>query len=587
VRPGRPDHVYLSDFGLSKGLQSSPGLTGEGMFVGTPHYVAPEQVTGGQVDGRADQYSLACAAFELLSGAVPFQGDQAVTVLHAHAFDRPPPLTSVRPGLPAAVDPVLARALAKAPDDRYATCQDFAEALRAALGLPPYGHEQVATPRPQSSGLTEEGKGVVAGKGAVKHPAAGRHRKRRWRRFTLAIVTASLVAGAGAATIALLPGGPEPRLTPVSGSVQGIAAVSAGNTWALGGGCRPDCLLGPGRSTPLIARRDGTGWSDLVSPVAHARLVAAAGHAGVVWLVGYKCVSGCGPTSKSETDKTLILRWDGHTLSRVFSPSPGLSATLASVTTGPGGTAYAAGYYCASSCGTTSETDRTLLLSWNHGTWSPLHSESPGVSARLTGVSAGSAGVPWAVGYYCVSGCASLGQTDHTLTLRPGTKGWSSVPSPRLPHSAVLASASVAPDGSAWAVGWDSAGTLTMLWSSSHWQVVPSPSPVNSGKLFGAQLFSVSAGPGGSAWAAGAYCISGCASRWPVDRTLIMRFGNGGWRIVPGPKSGGTGRLVTVSALSADAAWVAGYSCASRCGTSAETDRTQVLRRTGTRWTAG
>jgi len=587
VRPGRPDHVYLSDFGLSKGLQSSPGLTGEGMFIGTPHYVAPEQITGGRVDGRADQYSLACAAFELLSGAVPFRGDQAVTVLHAHAFDRPPPLTSLRPGLPSAVDPVLARALAKAPADRYATCQDFAEALRAALGLPPYGHEQVATPRLQSPARTEEGKGVIAGKGAVKHPAAGRHRKRRWRRFTLAIVAASLLAGAG--TVALFAwhtGGPEPRLTPVPGSVQGITAISAGTTWALGGGCRPDCLLGSGRSAPLIGRWDGTGWSKLVSPVGRASLVAAAGHAGVAWLAGYACVAGCGPASQTETDKTLILRWDGRTLFQVFSPSPGGSARLTSVTTGPAGTAYAAGYYCESRCGARSEIDRTLLLSWNHGRWWQLSSHSPGVSARLTGVSAGPAGVPWAVGYYCVSGCTSLGQTDHTLTLRPGPNGWSSVPSPNVHHGGQLASVSVAPDGSAWAAGWDSVGALIMRWSSNRWQVVPSRGPVNSGRLFGAQLLGVSAGPGGSAWAAGAYCTSGCSTRWPVERTLIMRFGNGGWRIVPSPKSGGAGRLVSVSA-SAGTAWAAGYSCVSRCGTSAELDRTQVLRWTGTRWTAG
>ena len=358
VRPGRPDHVYLSDFGLSKGLQSSPGLTGEGMFIGTPHYVAPEQITGGQVDGRADQYSLACAAFELLSGAVPFQGDQAVTVLHAHAFDRPPPLTSLRPGLPSAVDPVLARALDKAPANRYATCQDFAEALRAALRLPPYGHELLATPGPQPPGLTKEGKRGIAGKGAVKHPVAGRHRKRRWRRFTLAIVTASLLASAG--TVALFAwhtGGPEPRLAPVPGSVQGITAVSAERVWALGGGCSPDCIVGPGRSSPLIAQWDGTAWSKLVSPVGHARLVAAAGHAGVVWLAGYVCVARCG-SSKTEIDRTLILRWDGRTLSRAYSPSPGGSARLTSVTTGPAGTAYAAGYYCKSSCGAPSEIGR-------------------------------------------------------------------------------------------------------------------------------------------------------------------------------------------------------------------------------------
>jgi hypothetical protein len=274
-------------------------------------------------------------------------------------------------------------------------------------------------------------------------------------------------------------------------------------------------------------------------------------------------------------------------LSKVASWSPGQSARLVSVTTGPNGTAYAAGYYCRSGCGTLSEIDRTLLLSWKDGTWSPLRSESPGVTARLAGVSAGPAGGPWAVGYYCVSSCTTFGLADHALTLRPGTKGGSSVPTPILPRGAQLASVSVAPDGSAWAAGWDLAGTLIMRWLSNQWTVVPSPSPGSNGHLFGAQLLGVSAGPGRSAWAAGAYCISGCSSQWPVERTLIMRFGKAGWRIVPSPKSGGTGRLVSVSALSADAVWVAGYSCVSHCGTSAETDRTQVLRWTGTRWRAG
>ena len=67
VRPGRPDHVYLSDFGLSKGTASSVGLTGAGQFLGTPAYSAPEQIQGRPVDGRADQYALACTAFELLT----------------------------------------------------------------------------------------------------------------------------------------------------------------------------------------------------------------------------------------------------------------------------------------------------------------------------------------------------------------------------------------------------------------------------------------------------------------------------------------------------------------------------------------
>jgi Protein kinase domain len=138
ARPGRPDHVYLADFGLSKGALSSHGLTASGQFLGTPGYCAPEQMQGSPTDGRADQYSLACVAFELLSGAPPFPRDQVTAVIWAHMSEPPPLLTSRRPGLPAAVDGVVARALAKTPTSRYASCREFADALRAALRLEPY-----------------------------------------------------------------------------------------------------------------------------------------------------------------------------------------------------------------------------------------------------------------------------------------------------------------------------------------------------------------------------------------------------------------------------------------------------------------
>jgi serine/threonine protein kinase len=135
---GRPDHVYLSDFGLSKGTLSPVGLTESGQFMGTPGYSAPEQIQGKPVDGRADEYSLACAAFELLSGAPLFPRDHATAVIWAHMSENPPPLTSRRPGFPPAVDGVLARALAKAPGDRYASCRDFADALSKTFGLAPH-----------------------------------------------------------------------------------------------------------------------------------------------------------------------------------------------------------------------------------------------------------------------------------------------------------------------------------------------------------------------------------------------------------------------------------------------------------------
>jgi serine/threonine-protein kinase len=138
VRPGRPDHVYLSDFGLSKASLAASGLTGTGHFIGTLDYISPEQIEGRPVDGRADQYALACAAFEMLAGEPPFPRDQGLAVVAAHLSTPPPPLSSRRAGLPAGVDQVLTRALAKAPSDRFAACGDFAEALRAALGLAPY-----------------------------------------------------------------------------------------------------------------------------------------------------------------------------------------------------------------------------------------------------------------------------------------------------------------------------------------------------------------------------------------------------------------------------------------------------------------
>ena len=138
VRPGRPDHVYLSDFGLSKAASGAASLTGTGLFLGTADYAAPEQIDGSPVDGRADQYALACTAFEMLTGQPPFPRDQAMAALAAHLAQQPPPLSARRAGLPAALDRVFAKALAKSPQDRYGSCGEFSEALREAAGISRY-----------------------------------------------------------------------------------------------------------------------------------------------------------------------------------------------------------------------------------------------------------------------------------------------------------------------------------------------------------------------------------------------------------------------------------------------------------------
>jgi serine/threonine-protein kinase len=129
------DVVYLSDFGLTKRLEGeSGGLTKTGQFVGTIDYVAPEQIEGKEVDARADVYSLACVLFECLTGQVPFGREEQVAALYAHLQDKPPTVSSHRPDLPEGLDRILAKALAKAPSQRFSTCGELVAAARTELG---------------------------------------------------------------------------------------------------------------------------------------------------------------------------------------------------------------------------------------------------------------------------------------------------------------------------------------------------------------------------------------------------------------------------------------------------------------------
>jgi serine/threonine protein kinase len=172
VLPGRPDHVYLSDFGLSKAVASTSGMTRAGAVMGTLDYISPEQIAGKPVDGRADQYALACSAFELLTGDPPFRRDEPTAAMYAHLSESPPQLTSRRPGLPPAVDGVLSRALAKAPGDRYASCGQFADALRDAFGFQPYRSGPRVMPAATPPPIESAGPAAQAATQSID-PAAG------------------------------------------------------------------------------------------------------------------------------------------------------------------------------------------------------------------------------------------------------------------------------------------------------------------------------------------------------------------------------------------------------------------------------
>ena len=124
------EHAYLCDFGLARHLASVESLTGERAFVGTIAYISPEQIQGAAIDGRADVYSLGCLLFECLTGQAPFERESEVATVYAHMNEPPPRAGDVRPGIPAGFDDVVARALAKAPDDRYASCGELARGGR-------------------------------------------------------------------------------------------------------------------------------------------------------------------------------------------------------------------------------------------------------------------------------------------------------------------------------------------------------------------------------------------------------------------------------------------------------------------------
>jgi hypothetical protein len=129
---------------------SASGLTQAGQFLGTPDYSSPEQISGRDVDGRADQYALGCVAYALLTGSVPFRREVPMAVLYAHLSAPPPRVTAMRPDLPQAVDQVIAKVMAKEPDDRYGSCGEFADALREALDVESYDPSRPVRPATQT-----------------------------------------------------------------------------------------------------------------------------------------------------------------------------------------------------------------------------------------------------------------------------------------------------------------------------------------------------------------------------------------------------------------------------------------------------
>src|SRR5579871_5047718 len=147
------DHLSLADFGIARATDASR-VTRFGMLVGTPRFMAPEQVQGLDIDYRADLYSLGVVAYLMLTGQAPFEADSVVSLLHKHVYEAPPSARSLRPELPDNVDAALNRMLAKQPGERYPSAFAFVTALHAQR-TPDVTVDGPIHPRPASPSIAE------------------------------------------------------------------------------------------------------------------------------------------------------------------------------------------------------------------------------------------------------------------------------------------------------------------------------------------------------------------------------------------------------------------------------------------------
>jgi putative serine protease PepD len=166
----RDDFAYLIDFGIARTINETR-MTKTGSAIGTFHYIAPERLTlGADEDARTDIYSLACVLYECLTGSPPFPGDTMPLLVAAHLNAPPPRPSAARPDVPAQVDQVIARGMAKDPNQRYATTLELADAARDAIAAPI--QQPTPTPPPTQPAPPNPGPTPVYTYGLGRPPAS-------------------------------------------------------------------------------------------------------------------------------------------------------------------------------------------------------------------------------------------------------------------------------------------------------------------------------------------------------------------------------------------------------------------------------
>lgn len=211
--------VLLADFGIARELGEISGLTATNMLVGTTAYCSPEQLQGADLDPRADQYALACTAYNLLTGSAPFHHSNPAVVISHHLSAPAPLLSERRPDL-AELDPVIGKALAKRPDERYPTCVAFAAAL---AGQPDTVSAEAARPTEVIAAPTE----AIAARPSPSPPSRdARGRRIRPGKLAAALAGIALVGIAVVVGVSMLGGRPH---HPAAGARPTSVAPPPGN----------------------------------------------------------------------------------------------------------------------------------------------------------------------------------------------------------------------------------------------------------------------------------------------------------------------------------------------------------------------